>query len=824
MADEITIKSEAEIRDLQSIVELMEKKAILDKQDIEILNQKKTVISSLSESNNQYKDIVIVLNQRIDNLISSNSKLNDTISNTEKATDSVSKSFSLFNNITESASYYLNQLTTSFGNVQDQVNKYNNLTREQANLSALAIAGITGIESRFNNLNFDSSKFTLFKDDVNNFVKTLSESNLGEGVKFIDQLFGGSAPDDVKNKIGKALETGATAAVDVVKGIISDFANATDNTQKLTQAFYQMSAATGNLNSLQGATGPNFENLNNLIATQSRAMDKLSADYKIAPEVVEKYYSLVAKIPGALQETIQGYDGASSRLTFMQGAFLQSMGSGRDFDDVLKDIHQSIRTYGGGLQEAIDLTARISELSNNYKVELNDVKNYILSTADSFKFFGNEMEGSSRLFNTYFDAFEKTGLSKASSVEMINNMTGGIERLTIAQKAFLSSQTGGIGGLAGAFEIEKELREGNIDKVFDRVRETLKKQMGEIVSLEEASVSQEAASRLTKQIAMVKEGPLGQFAKTDQQALRLLEAFDKQEKGESIIKELREDPSSFIMEEGNKLAQRGNNILFDILSEFRKTRNLTEVVLADTLMDALSPAKVREQESVDKLQLRENKEIALRASQQSEVAEIETFSRQMSGEEEVKDVFARRLIDSIRSIEQTAKNVPVVGLNTLDQTKNFSATLPISQENVLNENLRNRQLDIQNSENDNLKYSTKLQSELQNQNSVINNIPIKIMSEEIANSQNINNKAIFDKEINNTNPQNINYSDEVVRSINVQSENKKFEPQHTNNVSTNENNSNKQLGQIHVEVSGYCIDCGTKMNNRSHIGVINPVR
>ena len=50
---------------------------------------------------------------------------------------------------------------------------------------------------------------------------------------------------------------------------------------------------------------------------------------------------------------------------------------------------------------------------------------------------------------------------------------------------------------------------------------------------------------------------------------------------------------------------------------------------------------------------------------------------------------------------------------------------------------------------------------------------------------------------------------------------------YTNNIVNDKKNnasSDDIIGKIHVEVSGYCIDCGTKMDRKSHVGVINPAR
>jgi ribosomal protein S13 len=88
------------------------------------------------------------------------------------------------------------------------------------------------------------------------------------------------------------------------------------------------------------------------------------------------------------------------------------------------------------------------------------------------------------------------------------------------------------------------MNEGKIDEVFEKVRMQMQKQFGKIVSVEEAANSPQAAAQLVKQRAILKQGPLGQFAKDDQTASKILEAFRAKEEGkttvplsESILKE-----------------------------------------------------------------------------------------------------------------------------------------------------------------------------------------------------------------------------------------------------------------------------------------------
>jgi hypothetical protein len=95
-----------------------------------------------------------------------------------------------------------------------------------------------------------------------------------------------------------------------------------------------------------------------------------------------------------------------------------------------------------------------------------------------------------------------------------------------AQKAFLSSQTGGAGGLRGSFEIDMMMREGNMGEVYKKMEQSLRQQFGgNITTLEEGSQSDTAAAQLEKQKQFLMSGPFGNIVKSADQAYRLLEAF-----------------------------------------------------------------------------------------------------------------------------------------------------------------------------------------------------------------------------------------------------------------------------------------------------------
>jgi hypothetical protein len=146
---------------------------------------------------------------------------------------------------------------------------------------------------------------------------------------------------------------------------------------------------------------------------------------------------------------------------------------------------------------------------------------------------------------------------------MVSGIAGGIKDLDIAQKAFISAQTGGPGGLAGGYQIEMMMREGNMDQVFNMVQQTLKQQFGgSIVTLEEAAQNAGSAAQMVRQVAFLRQGPLGNVVKSDQEAYRLLEAM-KTGTGPGALKS-PEAAMKGALAEGEGIQKRQSTILTNI--------------------------------------------------------------------------------------------------------------------------------------------------------------------------------------------------------------------------------------------------------------------
>lgn len=480
-----------------------------------------------------------------------------------KMLDESSKNLNEFSKLSNIASTNLSSFKEIMGSASEFIKDFSGSTRTARESFALINLSILGVRESFNKLsNVDLGDVNLLADEVSTdqFVGSVLKSLKDGGVSAVGGLFSNM----FGSSVGKAAEDAAQKGTDVLVGFTKNVVTSVDNVRRLTTAQMQLAAATGTIDEVFRAAGPGLQSLNPLLLEQQSKIDNLSHAYGINNNIVQEYWSTINKIPGALNSTVKGYESSTSRVSALQGAILLATGAGRSFKEVADDMHSAIRFGAKDMDMATTFTSRISEITNNYGLELKDVRNHLIDLGNGFRFFGDQTLGATHLVNSYVGAIKETGVSGNVALEIVGQMTDGVGKLTLAQKAFLSAQTGGPGGLMGAFQIEKELRDGGIDTVFEKVRESMRKQMGEFVTLDEAATSRQAAAQLTKQIQILKAGPLGKFAQDDQSAIRILEGFKNLESGESIVKEIGggEDGQASrrdMMRRGNDLLQRNND-------------------------------------------------------------------------------------------------------------------------------------------------------------------------------------------------------------------------------------------------------------------------
>ena len=413
------------------------------------------------------------------------------------------------------------------------------LTASQMTILSAAITGVVGAGTSFNNMNF--SHVNTFAGQINGLVDQVKNSNSGLTI--------------LANTLGVMIPASLRDTTAELANFIKNTANSADNSIKLEDVYVRLAAKTGELGRVHEAAGQDLEHMNQLVAQQRSAINQTIIATNLSKDTVEAYYAQLKQLPTQITAGASATDNARGSTDALTKTIQLARGTGRDYKDVLDDMHLAIRNYNADLPQAMEFTARISEISAKYNIELDDVRKSLTGTADAFKMFGNEAEGANNILNQYVGSLKGTGLSGAVATDIVSNMTRQIGQLTIAQKGFLSAQSGGPGGLMGSFAIDMKLREGKLDEVFNMVKNQITKTVGgNLVSTQDAANSPQAAAQMVKQIAILRQGPLGQFARTDQEAERIIEAFKT---GSGVdVKKLSLDPVKAAADLGNKYAEQ----------------------------------------------------------------------------------------------------------------------------------------------------------------------------------------------------------------------------------------------------------------------------
>jgi hypothetical protein len=431
------------------------------------------------------------------------------------ASNSTAHLSSTLSSATDGLTSFVNKLT---GAIKDLKN-----FDEQNSSSVMSLVGLStefiGASTAFDKLTSSTNNLRTFTDQFTDFKNMLSNSPAAAQIKVLS---------GVLSSFGVSSATVANASKDGAKGIMSfaeAFFKSADNGAKLEDAFLSLAAQTGQLGTVQGEAGQNLSSINVLLEKQNKMMVDAATATGQTKEKAAAYYDLLGKIPKELDATV----GSTNMLT----ATMQlAAGTHRDMAAITGDLSEAFSKFGMTGKDALTFTERFTEVSSNLGLRFSDVHNHIMNAADAFKTLADSQKGAfnmtedvSNIMNTYVKSLMAAGMTGDHALDVMSNMTSQMGKMTVAQKSFLSSQTGGPGGLMGSFQIEKMLNEGNIAGVFDKVQATMKKQFGSIVTLDEASKSESAAAQLQKQTMMLKQGPLGSMVKSDEDARRFLEAI-----------------------------------------------------------------------------------------------------------------------------------------------------------------------------------------------------------------------------------------------------------------------------------------------------------
>ncbi len=417
----------------------------------------------------------------------------------------------------------LASLSLSAGESQESLNKLG-ISADSLKNTFLGLGTVIGSSDVFKGLskNLDQGQVSF-----TGYSEKLSElkSRFGNTKSTIQDLIGvvpglGAALEKASGgKLGSILGQSAASGI----ALLQRFSEKADSARRAETAFMQIAAASGQLGKAFTGAAVDSTKLQTGLLQMASLTQNLAITTGLLPEKLAEMAAMFGKtIPGALDQTIVAAGGINN----FDAVLRLAAGSGRSFNDILDDLKTAYDELGLSGEKALKFTALISETSNVLGIRLTDVESTLKTVATNFRYIGDNTEAATRAMARFVPALRETGLSAKASSDLVAGMINNVKNLEIGTKAFISARSGGPGGLQGAFQIEKLMREGKMDEVMKMVEGTLKKQIGgKIVSLQEASQSPELAAQRFKQQAMLKSGAFGGLAKNDEEASRILDAM-----------------------------------------------------------------------------------------------------------------------------------------------------------------------------------------------------------------------------------------------------------------------------------------------------------
>ena len=264
---------------------------------------------------------------------------------------------------------------------------------------------------------------------------------------------------------------------------------------------------------------------------QNRLTQTMKATH-LTNEQVANYASIINRMPGGLKTLLDSTGVTTDATNILTDSIQYATGAGRKQEDVFKDMSTAILQYKVTGEDALRFSARMTEVADTLGAQVDDVQSALMRSADAFKMFvgvgsnaQSMTQGMAKAMEEYVGQLTTVGVPAQNAIDMFKNYTDQVGKMNMAQKAFLSAQSGGPGGLRGGFQIDAMIKSGDFEGLRRKTEDAIKRMTGPIVSFADAQKSESAAAQYTRQIQILQQGPLGGQARTQQEAENLLEAM-----------------------------------------------------------------------------------------------------------------------------------------------------------------------------------------------------------------------------------------------------------------------------------------------------------
>lgn len=370
-------------------------------------------------------------------------------------------------------------------------------------------------------------------DGFDNFTRGLDNFNsIKSNFEELEKKFGGF--ENALKAIGRQAPELAQKLGGMGKDAVVAFLSQADQAAKLDAGVIRLAASTGNLFKLYQNTD-SLQSLSDLSSLYAKNLNDVAGATGLNIKQISDYANTLGTLPGLIGSTINVGEKDEKQMQKLEAITKLASAAGigaSEANNILRSSYENLGNAQGKVadenQKGIELFAAAIESANKLGVRFSDTEGFLLKTAETFKFMGDNTSAATRTLATFTDALKETGLTGKQSMEVVQGMIQSTKELTTGTKAFLSLRGGGPGGLQGAFRIDRLIREGKTDEVIQMMVRSLKQQIGgRIVSQGEADQSPQLAAQFFRQRELLKSSAFGGLAKDDATATKLLDALSR---------------------------------------------------------------------------------------------------------------------------------------------------------------------------------------------------------------------------------------------------------------------------------------------------------
>jgi hypothetical protein len=477
-------------------------------------------------------------------------------------------SISSLDQVAKSTSNGFNQLGQGTSFMIGMLDKLKTSSKESTAAFNVLAAGLLGSSRLFENLAHDKS-LASFSQQIQGVISIAGK--ITEPITRMAKSLG----LDLSKMLGKDL-------TDEIKGKLLNLAESADKSMDFQRTVYNVAAQTGQLNALFANTGDGLQNLSNVSKDYDNQLRQVSKSTRTQLEEVGGYFSALNTLPPIYGTNTDATKSLSNQMTILSSSISAAHGSGQAFNQVLQQAKTILETYNTTADKANEITGEGADLSKTFGVNIGETTGFLTNMASTFQMLGDNTEGVSNIFREFFGGLREGGLGIQPAIQTIQQMGERLANLSIAQKAFISAQSGGAGGLLGGIQIERDLAAGKSAEVMNKLRQTFLAHTGGQVITRDQVHDQGTAAQYERQVQMLKSSAFGGIAKSDEQAAAILKAFSSP----SVDKKTADQALKDVVKQGNDYQKLSYTALEHIRDSIDEMQAQGSSVISNVLQGA----------------------------------------------------------------------------------------------------------------------------------------------------------------------------------------------------------------------------------------------